>query len=143
MMNLRPLWSPEPCNGVPPDGVAIPRLIYVVVSPRSVLRPLSRISPFSSDRRLNKAAEIDPEKVTVGEIYELLTAGEEDAIANSIRGLRSLGVQRGVVVNGRAVMGVIVLDGRVCFLAGQLKGIVGLINLQPEREKHKFVAAAK
>ncbi len=88
------------------------------------------------------AGEVDFDAVTVGDVmsYELITASEEDAIADTIKLMRDKGIRRVPVVNKQGELeGIIAVDDLIDLLAEQLKDIVALISCEKKREQRKCV----
>jgi predicted transcriptional regulator len=88
------------------------------------------------------AAEVDFEAVRVGDVmaYELLSVGEEEAVADTIKLMRDKGVRRVPVVNRQGSLeGIIAVDDLLDLLAEQMKDIVGLIGRERQKEQRKCV----
>jgi predicted transcriptional regulator len=88
------------------------------------------------------AAEVDFEAVKVGDVmaYELLSVGEEEAVADTIKLMRDKGVRRVPVVNRQGSLeGIIAVDDLLDLLAEQMKDIVGLIGRERQKEQRKCV----
>ena len=88
------------------------------------------------------AAEVDFDAVTVGDVmsYELITASEEDAIADTIKLMRDKGIRRVPVVNKQGELeGIIAVDDLIDLLAEQMQDIVALISCEKKREQRKCV----
>ncbi|HSH13845.1 MAG TPA: CBS domain-containing protein [Desulfurivibrionaceae bacterium] len=88
------------------------------------------------------AGEVNFEAVTVGDVMsgELLTAREEDEVAETIKRMRGAGVRRVPVVNQRGRLeGVITMDDMIDLLAELLEDLVALVGTQSRRERRKCV----
>jgi len=84
------------------------------------------------------AAELDPNAVTVGDImsYELITAGEEDGLWETLQRMRIKGVRRIPVVNRQGFLaGILTSDDLLEILAGELAELVKIIGKEQEREQ--------
>jgi predicted transcriptional regulator len=89
------------------------------------------------------AGEVAFDSVTVADVMsaELLTAGEEDAVTETIKRMRSAGVRRVPVVNRHGGLeGVITMDDMIDLLAELLEDLVGVVGGQSRRERRKCVA---
>lgn len=88
------------------------------------------------------AGEVDFETVTVGDVMsaDLLTVGEEETIAVTIKKMRSHGVRRVVVVNRQGSLeGIIALDDLIDLLAEQMRDLVELISCERKKEQRRCV----
>lgn len=88
------------------------------------------------------AGEVAFDSVTVGDVMsaELLTALEEDEIAETIKRMRNTGVRRVPVVNkGGALEGVVTMDDMIDLLAELLEDLSALAGGQSRRERRKCV----
>jgi len=86
------------------------------------------------------ASAVPLEEVAVGDVmsFELLTAREEDAVADTIKSMRGKGVRRVVVVNRRGSLeGIVTVDDLIDLLAEEMSDLVGLIGKQQARERRK------
>jgi len=86
------------------------------------------------------AEEVDMGTVTVGDImsYELVTAGEDEDLIDTIKQMRSKGVRRVPVVNReQALVGILSVDDLIELLAEQVTDLARLISREQRREKEK------
>jgi len=84
------------------------------------------------------AAEIDPEKVTVGDLtsYELVTANEDDGLWETIQRMRTKGVRRMPVVDRKGqLVGIIAIDDLLEILATELHELTKVIGREHVREE--------
>lgn len=84
------------------------------------------------------AAELDPETVTIGDVvsYDLVTAGEHDGIWETIQRMRTKGVRRMPVTDGRgALVGIISVDDLLEILAAELSEVTKVLAREQVREQ--------
>jgi CBS domain-containing protein len=84
------------------------------------------------------AAGVEPDRVCVGDVMsgELVQAGEDDDLLDTIRRMREHGVRRLPVVDaGGALTGILSVDDLIDLLAEQVTDLAGLIGREQRRER--------
>lgn len=84
------------------------------------------------------AAEIALDAVSIGDVmsFELLTAGEDEDLFETIRRMQEKGVRRLPVVDGRgALSGILTMDDLLEIVSEQLAGLVRLITREQQKER--------
>jgi CBS domain-containing protein len=84
------------------------------------------------------AAEIDPERVTIGDLtsYQLVTANEDDGLWDTIGHMRATGVRRMPVVDHQGqLVGIIAIDDLLEILATELHELTKVIGREYLREE--------
>lgn len=84
------------------------------------------------------AKEVDPQKITVGDImsYDLATARESDDLIDTIKRMRAKAVRRIPVVNGQNVLvGILSVDDLIELFAEQLGDLARLIGREQAHER--------
>lgn len=84
------------------------------------------------------AAELDPDTVAVGDImsYELVTAGENDGLWDTLQRMRAKGVRRMPVVNAEGCLaGILTSDDLLELLAEEFGQLVKVIGKERQREQ--------
>jgi CBS domain-containing protein len=80
------------------------------------------------------------DEVTVGDVMsaDLLTAGEDDDLFDTMRGMRQHGVRRVPVVDAAGTLvGILAVDDLLDLLAEQVTGLVGLVSNQLRHEHER------
>ena len=84
------------------------------------------------------ARDVDLNAVSVGDAmsYELLTANENDALAETLKHLRNKGVRRvPVVAEDGSLAGILTMDDFIDLFAEQLDDLVSLISREQKHEQ--------
>jgi CBS domain-containing protein len=84
------------------------------------------------------AKDVDLNTVSVGDAmsYELLTANEDDALAETLKRLRNKGVRRvPVVAEDGSLEGILTMDDFIDMFAEQLDDLVSLISREQKHEQ--------
>jgi len=86
------------------------------------------------------ALDVDINVVTVGDAmsFELITAGEDDDVVETIKLMRHKGVRRIPVVNDRGGLeGILAVDDLIDYISEQLTHLARLVMGEPQRESEK------
>jgi len=84
------------------------------------------------------AEEVDASAVSVGDVMSsgIVTAGEDDDVLETVKGMRSAGIRRiPVVDDGGVLMGIVSVDDILQVLAEGLSDVASLIFREREREE--------
>lgn len=84
------------------------------------------------------AQDLSPDAVTVGDIMsdEVVTAGEDDGIWDTLQRMRVKGVRRLPVVDARGgLVGILALDDLLELLAGELADLAKIVRREEGRER--------
>jgi len=84
------------------------------------------------------AEQVPLEAVAIGDVmtFELLTAGEDDEVMETLQQMRSRGVRRVPVVDASgALAGILAVDDLIELVAEQLSDLVKLIGIEQQRER--------